>query len=92
MLEPYSEHIKIDVLPYCDKRKAKDDANRTIEVPYLNLAKCIQLLHEHGAESVFYVPLRDENGSFVFCSKEVSNKDGRRTGCYLVAVEIHIDD
>jgi len=91
-LKPYSELVKLDVLPFCDKRKAKDDNGKTIEVPYLNWAKCKRLLHEHGAEDVYYTPLTDDAGSFVFCSKEVENKDGRKCGCYFVAVEIHIDD
>ncbi len=91
-LKPYSELVQIDVLPFCDMREGKDDANNKINIPFLNWAKCKQLLHENGAESVYYTPLKDDNGSFVFCSKEVSNKDGRRTGCYFVAVDIHIDD
>lgn len=92
MLKPYNELVKIDVSKFCDKRKAKDDFGKQIEVPYLNWATCKQLLHENGAESVFYVPLKDQSGSYVFCSKEVQNKDGRKTGCYFVSIEVHIDD
>lgn len=92
MLKSYAELSKIDVLPYCDKRRAKDDNGKTIEIPYLNWAVCKKLLHENGAESVYFTPLKDAAGSYVFTSKEVTNKDGRRTGCYFVSVEIHIDD
>ena len=92
MLKPYSELVKIDVLPYCDKREAKDDRGHKVQVPYLNWATCKNLLHEHGAECVYFVPLKAPNGSYLFMSAEVENKDGRRTGCWFVSVEIHIDD
>lgn len=92
MLKPYKELVKIDVSPFCDKREALDDNKKKILVPYLNWAKCKELLHEHGAESVYFTPLKDASGSYVFCSKEVQNKDGRKTGCYFVSVEIHVDD
>lgn len=92
MLKPYSELVKIDVLPYCDKREAKDDKGRKVQVPYLNWATCKNLLHDNGAESVYFVPLKAPNGSYLFISAEVENKDGRRTGCWFVSVEIHIDD
>ena len=84
MLKPYSELVKIDVLPYCDKREAKDDKGRKVQVPYLNWATCKNLLHENGAESVYFVPIKALNGSYLFMSAEVENKDGRRTGCLFV--------
>lgn len=92
MLKPYDEMRKIDVLPYCEKKKGKDDNGRMIEIPYLNWAKCVDLLHENGAEKAYFVPQRSENGGFLFESKEVANKDGRKTGCYFVSVMIVIDD
>jgi len=92
MLKPYNELVKIDVMPHCDKRKAKDDNGRQIEVPYLNWAMCKKLLHDNGAESVYYTPLKDAGGSYVFRSLDVQNKDGRKTGCYFVSVGICIDD
>lgn len=92
MLKPYEELRKLDVSGFCDKRKAKDDNGRAIDVLYLNWAKCVDLLHENGASLVYYRPLKDENGSFVFSSLDVQNKDGRLCGCYFVSVEIHIDD
>lgn len=92
MLKPYNELVKIDVLPYCDKREAKDDKGRKALVPYLNWATCKTLLHENGAESVYFVPLKAPNGSYLFMSAVVENKDGRKTGCWFVSVEIHIDD
>lgn len=92
MLKPYSELVKIDVLPFCDKREAKDDRGKKVQVPYLNWATCKTLLHENGAESVYFVPLKAPNGSYLFMSADVENKDGRKTGCWFVSVEIHIDD
>lgn len=93
MLKTYDELVKIDVLPFCDKREAKDDNGKKIQVPYLNWAKCVELLHENGAAEVWYKPLRSESGSYLFPSLDVvREKDNRKTGCWFVAVEIHIDD
>lgn len=91
MLKTYEELRKLDVTKYCDTRKAKDDNGKSIDVLYLNWAKCVDLLHENGATEVYYTPLKDANGSFVFSSLDVQNKDGRLCGCYFVSVEIHID-
>lgn len=91
-LKPFSELVNLDVKPYCDTREAKDENGKKIQVPYLNWAKCVELLHENGAEVVYYTPLRGPDGSYLFTSKEVADKNGRKTGCYFVSVEIHIDD
>jgi hypothetical protein len=92
VLKPYNELVKVDVKEHCDTRKAKDDNGKSVDIPYLNWAKCKNLLHEHGAETVYFTPISNADGGFVFCSKEVQNKDGRKCGCYFVAVEIVIDD
>lgn len=92
MLKPYSDLVKIDVLPYCDKRKAKDDTGKSIDVPYLNWAVCKQLLHENGAETVYFTPVKNASGGYLFSSKDVTDKNGRVTGCYFVSVDIFIDD
>ncbi len=92
MLKPYNELRKIDVTEFCETRKAKDDNGKPIDVPYLNWAKCKDLLHENGAEKVYFTPLKTPDGSYLFSSKEVQNKDGRTTGCYFVSVEVVIDD
>ena len=34
-IKNYAEMRKIDVLPLCELREAKDDKGRTIKVPYL---------------------------------------------------------
>lgn len=92
MLKPFADMYKIDVLPFCDKKEGKDDKGKRIEIPYLNWAKCVTLLHENGAETVYFTPLKNPEGGYLFTSREVHNKDGRTTGCYFVSVEVHIDD
>ena len=51
MLKPYGELRKVDVKPFCEEREG---------MTYLNWAKCIDLLHENGAEKVYWVPIPDE--------------------------------
>lgn len=92
MLKPYEELVQVDVLPFCDKRKAKDDNGKQIEVPYLNWAKCIELLHKYGAKDVWFRGVQNGSGSFLFPSWETADKNGRVTGCWFVTVETHIDD
>ena len=92
MLKPYNEMRAIDVKPFCESRKAKDENGKTIDVLYLNWAKCVDLLHENGAEVVYFTPAHADDGSFLFCSRDVSNKEGKKTGCYFVAVDIVIDE
>ena len=92
-LKPYNELRKIDVLPHCEMREAKDDKGRKIDVPYLNWAKCKDLLHENGAEVVYFEPLVNEDGSSLFMTKEVfTNSKGQSNRCYEVRVKIVIDD
>lgn len=92
MLKPYNELVQVDVLPRCDYREAKDERGQKVKVPYLNWAICKDMLHENGAETVYYTPLKTPEGSYLFGSREVANKDGRKTGCWFVSVEVHIDD
>ena len=94
MLKGFKELREIDVLPYCDMREAKDDKGKKIDVPYLNWAKCIDLLHEHGAETVYFTPLTNANGSSLFMSDMAFTKDDNSppNRCYEVAIEIVIDD
>jgi hypothetical protein len=93
-LKPYSELRKIDVLPHCEQRETKDDKGKTIEVPYLNWAKCKDLLHEHGAETVYFEPVvNDKTGSTLFMT-DVTFKDSKNNlnRCFEVRVKIVIDD
>lgn len=93
MIKSYAEMRKIDVLPLCEKRKAKDDRGKDIEVPYLNWAKCMDLLHENGAEVVYFEPCVNANGSSLFMSDQVfADSKGNTNRCYEVRVKIVIDD
>ena len=92
-LKPYSELRKIDVLPYCEQRETKDDNGKKIKVPYLNWAKCKELLHENGAEVVYYEPLINENGSTLFMTDiPFADSKGNLNRCFEVRVKIVIDD
>lgn len=93
MLKPYKELRQIDVTKFCETREAKDDKGKKIEVPYLNWAKCKDLLHENGAETVYYEPLVNENGSTVFMTQDAFvDSKGNRNRCFEVRVKIVIDD
>lgn len=92
-IKNYAEMRSIDVLPHCDMREAKDDKGRRIEVPYLNWAKCKELLHKNGAETVYFEPCVNAAGSSLFMSDQVfTDKNGITNRCYEVRVKIVIDD
>lgn len=92
-IKSYAEMRSIDVLPHCDMREAKDDKGRRIEVPYLNWAKCKELLHKNGAETVYFEPCVNAAGSSLFMSDQVfTDKNGVTNRCYEVRVKIVIDD
>lgn len=92
MLKPYNELVKIDVTPYCEYRETKDDSGKKINVPYLNWAKCKDLLHENGAETVYFEPMVNSNGSSLFMADmEFTDKNGGKNRCYEVRVKVHID-
>ena len=93
MIKNFAEMRKIDVSPYCEMREAKDDNGKTIKVPYLNWARCKDLLHQHGAETVFFEPCTNPNGSSLFMSDEVfTDSKGNTNRCYEVRVKITIDE
>jgi len=87
MLASYDELRKIDVSEFTEKRDGAE---------YLNWAKCIDLLHQNGAEKVYFVPEVNEKGSSLFMS-EVSFENGydknkKTNRCYETRIKIHIDD
>jgi hypothetical protein len=84
MIKPYAEMRKVDVMPYVEKRDGND---------YLNWAKCKELLHENGAEVVYFEPCINANGSSLFMSDQVfEDSKGNKNRCYEVRVHIVIDD
>ena len=84
MLKSFAEMRKVDVSPYVEKRDGVD---------YLNWARCKQLLHDNGAEVVYFEPCVNENGSSLFMSDlEFADNKGNVNRCYEVRVKIQIDD
>lgn len=85
MLKSYEELRKIDVTPYCKPRDGVD---------YLPYNKCIELLHENGAEVVYFLPVQNpKTGSSLYETETVfSDKNGVTNRCYETRIEIHIDD
>ena len=92
MLKSFTEMQNIDIKDYCEKRKSKDENNGTIEIAYLPWARCVDLLHQNGAETVYFSGVKNEQGSYLFENKTVTNKSNRTTGCYFVSTDIFIDD
>lgn len=89
----WNEMREIDVLPFCDSREAKDDSGKKVQIPYLNWAKCVDLLHQNGAEVVMFEPLVNADGSTLFHSEqEFKDKYEVTHRCYEVRVKITIDD
>lgn len=84
MLKNFDELRNVDVSGDVEQRDGMD---------YLNWAKCVDLLHKHGAEKVFFEPMTNENGSSLFMSEQTfTDKNGNSNRCYEVAVKITIDD
>lgn len=89
MLKTYREMRDIDVRPFCDVREEGKD-----KIPYLSYTKCMDLLHENGAEKVYFSPIRNpETGSSLISSGMVFGDSGGKTNSvYETAIHIVIDD
>ena len=84
MLKSFAELRKIDVTQYVKKRDGAD---------YLPWATVVDLLHDNGAEKVWYQPLQNENGSSLFMSEQTfTDKSGNINRCYEVRIEVTVDD
>lgn len=85
MLKSYEELRKIDVSKWVEKRDNAD---------YLNWAKVVDLLHENGAEKVYFEPVVNElTGSSLFMTtQEYTDSKGNKNRVYETAVKIVIDD
>lgn len=84
MLKSWKEMRAVDVKPYCKRRDGVD---------YLNWAKCIDLLHEHGAETVYFEPIPASNGSSLIMSDATfADKNGGTNRCYETKIRVVIDD
>ncbi len=84
-LKSYKELRKIDVTPYVEKRDGAD---------YLPYNKCLDLLHENGAEEVYFLPVPNpRTGSSLYETETVfEDKNGYKNRCYETRIEVHIDD
>ena len=84
MLKSFNELRKVDVTPYVKQRDGAD---------YLPWATVVDLLHEHGAEKVFFSPVYNEDGSSLFMSAQTfTDKSGNNNRCYEVRIEVTVDD
>lgn len=85
MLKSYEELRQIDVKPYCKPRDG---------FLYLNWAKCIDLLHENGAEVVYFEPIPDEKtgNSLRMTSEAFTDSKGGVNRCYETRIRVVIDD
>lgn len=84
MLKSFAELRKVDVTPYVKQRDGAD---------YLPWATVVDLLHDHGAEKVFFSPVYNENGSSLFMSDATFvDKNGVANRCYEVHIEVTVDD
>lgn len=84
MLKPYREMRQIDVSPYTKERDG---------IKYLPWGNCKELLHENGADVVYFLPVTNSNGSSLIMSDVVfSDKNKNTNRCYEVRIHIVIDD
>lgn len=84
-LKNYDELRKVDVSKYVEKRDGAD---------YLPWARVVDLLHENGAQVVYFVPMVNEyTGSSLFMTEEeFTDSKGNTNRVYETAVKIVIDD
>lgn len=84
MLKSYKEMKDIDVSPYCEERDG---------YTYLNWAKCIDLLHQHGAEKVYWIPIPDPvtGSSLRMSGVTFTDKSGNTNRCYETRIRVIID-
>lgn len=84
-LKGYEELKKLDLSKYIEKRDKAD---------YINWARIVDLLHENGAEKVYFEPVINENtGSSLYMTEQVfTDSNGNTNRVYETAVHIVIDD
>ena len=84
-LASYEELRKVDVSEWVEQRDGAD---------YLNWAKVVDLLHQYGANIVYFEPVVNEHtGSSLFMTEQsFSDSKGNVNRVYETAVRIVIDD
>ena len=85
MLKSYDELRKVDVSPYCEERDG---------MSYLNWAKCVDLLHQYGAENVYWIPIPDPKTGNSLRMSDVAFEDKNKVinRCYETRIKVVIDD
>lgn len=85
MLKSYEELRQIDVREYCEDRDG---------YKYLNWARCIDLLHQNGAEKVYFTPIQNPKtgGSLYESETQFKDKGGNTNRCYETRIEVVIDN
>lgn len=83
-IKSFAEMSQIDISKYVKQRD---------KIDYLPWASCKKLLHDNGAEKVYFEPCVNANGSSLFMSDTVfTDKNGVTNRCYEVRVKVVIDD
>lgn len=84
MLKSYDELRQIDVTPYCEERDG---------FKYLNWARCIALLHENGAEKVYFEPIPNpQTGSSLYMTEQVFEGKKANNRVYETRIRVVVDD
>lgn len=84
MIKSFNELRKVDVSPYIKQRDGAD---------YLPWATVVDLMHEQGAEKVFFSPVYNDNGSSLFMSEQTfTDNKGNTNRCYEVRIKVTVDD
>lgn len=85
MLKDYKELRQVKVSNYVEQRDGAD---------YLNWAKVVDLLHENGAEQVYFEPVVNSlTGSSLYMTDQTfTDSKGNTNRVYETAVKIVIDD
>ncbi len=84
MLKSFIELSKVDVTPYIEKRDGAD---------YISWTSVVKLLHEHGAQKVWWDTIQSPSGHSIFMTDQVFvDKNGKTNRCYEIRVRLQVDD
>lgn len=84
MIKTFNEMRETDVSQYIKKRDKAD---------YINWAVVKQLLHDNGAEKVYFTPIQQENGSsLIMTDKVFKDSKGVTNQVYETRIKVVIDD
>lgn len=83
-IKSFNEMRKIDLSNYINKRDGAD---------YVNWAVIKQLLHDNGAEKVYFTPIQQSNGSsLIMTDKVFTDSKGGTNQVYETRIKVVIDD